>query len=138
MAGLEEKSSMNGALAYCNEKGGILAEPTDSSAQSALESLMGNKQWWIGATDTESEGNFVWMSGAPWSYTNWANGEPNDWGDGEDCVILSFGSFYSENFSNGKWTDCSCDATYDSNCKAWPLCQWKGKYYNFIFIHILH
>ena len=121
MAGIEEKSSFNDALAYCNEKGGILAEPTDSSAQSALESLMGNKQWWIGATDTQSEGDFVWMSGAPWSYTHWGDGEPNDYGNGEDCVGLK-GS------SSGSWNDYPCDGY-----SAWPFCQWKGKYLSIIF-----
>ena len=124
LAGIEAKSSLNDALAYCNEKGGILAEPSDSSAQSALESLMGNKRWWIGATDTLSEGNFVWMSGAPWSYTNWHSGEPDEGGNGEDCVLL-LGSH------GGSWIDVPCDGYSYKNPR--PLCQWKGKYLSNIF-----
>ena len=114
LAGIEEETSFDDALAYCDENGGILAEPTDSALQSALQSLMGYKEWWIGATvDTESEGNFIWMSGAPWSYTNWNSGEPNDYGDEEDCVVST---------SDGKWHNVACGFH-----NAYPLCQRKGK-----------
>ena len=104
----------NDAVTYCTERGGILAEPTDSLQQTALESLADTSTyWWLGATDADYEGNFAWMSGAPWSYTNWNSGEPNDYGSGEDCVHLTY---------NGKWNDLPCDGNY-----AKPLCQWKGK-----------
>ena len=50
---------------------------------------------WIGLTDRvgvaegASEGNFVWTSGKPLSYTNWSNGEPNNGqGGAEDIVHL--------------------------------------------------
>ena len=38
----------------------------------------------IGYTDRYSEGSFQWVSGATGSYTNWAAGEPNNWGGTED------------------------------------------------------
>ena len=40
--------------------------------------------WWMGATDLHLEGTWLWMSGAPWSYENWNEGEPNQNGN-EDC-----------------------------------------------------
>ena len=102
-------------MTYCNDKGGRLAEPTSSLIQSTLESLAldANTYWWIGATDADSEGNFTWMSGALWGYTNWGTGQPDDYGNGEVCVHLK---------TDGTWNDIPCDGNY-----AKPLCQWKGK-----------
>ena len=38
----------------------------------------------MGATDMHQEGGWRWMSGAPWSWENWADNEPNQNGN-EDC-----------------------------------------------------
>lgn len=38
----------------------------------------------IGYTDRYSEGTFQWVSGATGTYTNWAAGEPNNYGGTED------------------------------------------------------
>ena len=56
---------------------------------------------WIGLNDAAIEGQFVWSSGEPVSYTNWYPDEPNDW-NGEDHVYL-------RNFSGGnyQWNDAS-------------------------------
>lgn len=77
---------------------------------------------WIGFTDAASEGNYIWLDGAPVSYTNWSGGEPNNlipnccgtpsWlggcpndmrcSDGEDCVQL---------YASGQWNDLGCDGS---------------------------
>jgi len=46
---------------------------------------------WIGLTDRDSEGNFHWVSGEPFTFSNWnlASGEPNNSG----------GSGYEEDFT---------------------------------------
>lgn len=71
---------------------------------------------WIGASDESVEGDWRWVTGPESStlfwrgvdngsaqggnYANWSNGEPNDYGAGEDCV-----QFY---ISNNKWNDYPC------------------------------
>ncbi len=37
-------------------------------------------QYWTGATDEQTEAAFRWTTGEPFGYTNWNEGEPNDWG----------------------------------------------------------
>lgn len=45
--------------------------------------------FWIGASDAASEGSFVWVSGEPFSYTNWQSGEPNNSGN-EDFLAYDY------------------------------------------------
>ncbi len=48
---------------------------------------------WIGFTDEAVEGQWVWVSGEPVTYTNWYPGEPNDWPSspqGEDYASYFF------------------------------------------------
>ena len=56
---------------------------------------------WIGLSDQNSEGNFVWQDGTSLGYTNWNSGEPNNSGN-EDCT---------EMYSTGKWNDKDCSQT---------------------------
>ncbi len=64
--------------------------------------------YWIGLTDKETEGKFVWTSnGQEARYTYWNRGEPNgdEYGIDEDCVHL-------ETYWNDRtWNDRSCDTS---------------------------
>ena len=58
----------------------------------------------MGIYDKTEEGNFVYISdNSPIELNNWNNGEPNDYGNGEDCVIV---------YGNGKWNDNTCHHTH--------------------------
>ena len=54
---------------------------------------------WIGLNDEAVEGTFVWYDQSPVTYTNWASGEPNNNGSGEDCVQI---------YPDGRWNDLPC------------------------------
>jgi hypothetical protein len=88
-------SSHNGELGY-------LVTITSQSEQNFIKALIGNTRAWIGASDAESEGDWVWMdgpeSGLALSYNFWAPGEPNDWSIGEDYAAINWRS-------NGSWND---------------------------------
>ncbi|KAM9115153.1 CD209 antigen-like protein C isoform 3-T4 [Pangshura tecta] len=59
--------------------------------------------YWLGLSDSATEGEWRWVDGSPLSIRFWASGEPNNVGQqGEDCGSLRF---------NGKWNDASCAFT---------------------------
>ncbi|MFM7262008.1 MAG: C-type lectin domain-containing protein, partial [bacterium] len=58
-----------------------------------------DRRIWIGFSDQNVEGSFVWSDGSVAKYTNWNAGEPNNSGGTED---------YAEMLgSSGKWNDLS-------------------------------
>jgi len=80
----------NEARTVADELGGHLVTLSDQEEENFVipanaEDFDDNA--WIGLTDSESEGDFEWVTGESLSYTNWCSGEPNDLGT-EDAVIL--------------------------------------------------
>ena len=53
----------------------------------------------IGATDAETEGQWIDFNGSPLNYTNWQSGQPNNLGGGQDYV-----GYYAGNQAGG-WDD---------------------------------
>ncbi len=70
--------------------GGYLACIADAAENQWLETTFpprGNQQeTFLGGTDENQEGVWEWITGEPWSYTNWDPGEPNDAFGGEDYL----------------------------------------------------
>jgi hypothetical protein len=78
------------------------------------EVLIGKQQfdprtYWIGLTDTATEGTFVWSTNEPLTYKNWDNNEPNDFLNNEDCASLGT--------NNGKWNDERCSIVHQAVCE---------------------
>lgn len=96
------------ASALCNQDAAKLASIRSPQENEFVHNLTGGKDVFIGLTDTEIEGTFVWSDGSTVVYTNWDDGEPNnEYGIG-DCVIL---------VANGKWNDTPCSMWYEYVCK---------------------
>ncbi len=91
----DHTTSWNTAQHDALESGGYLAVVNSAEENTYLKDAV-NYNAWIGFTDKNSEGSFSWVNGETVNYTNWNNGEPNDYGSGED---------YTEMRNNGKWND---------------------------------
>jgi hypothetical protein len=91
---------------------------------------------WVGLNDVDVEGTFVWTSGEPFTFANWALGEPtNSWF--EDSVLLagSTGAWYLTPGSNispsvtesGGFAVCgsggSCTSMHGPGCDEEACCN---------------
>jgi hypothetical protein len=84
----------------------------DDADENAYVRSLSSRILWIGLNDRAVEGRFVWVTGAPVTYTNWQSGEPNDYGlSGEDCV---------EMYTSGLWNDESCGDSLRFVCECDP------------------
>ena len=63
----------------------------------------------VGGNDIASEGTWVWDSGYPMSFTNWASGEPNNGGGEEHCLALH-GAGHGGGWDY-QWNDTLCSHT---------------------------
>ena len=71
-----------------------LATISDAGEEGVVASLATGREPWIGLGDA-TEGVYTWVTGEPFSYTDWDSGEPNNSGD---CVRMK----------NGRWADLGC------------------------------
>lgn len=93
----------NDAKAYCERLGGHLVTITSGLEQTFVQDLIvshGTKgYYWTGGV-RNSNGDFVWITGEEFSYSNWGNGEPTNAGSIENVITI-----YKYQGLNGMWND---------------------------------
>ena len=52
-------------------EGASLLAINDAAEQKWISGLFGNHLYWIGLSDSENEGEWIWQNGEPLTYTNW-------------------------------------------------------------------
>lgn len=104
------------AKAACEAKGGHLATITSEEEQQKLNSYNGgNHKLWIGGYKN-ADGQWCWVTGEPWEYENWGDGEPNNSSNvvaGESCVAM-----WPE-----KWNDLANGNIYE---QSGYICEWEA------------
>lgn len=120
-------------------RGGYLATPTSAAENNFVFQRINQPQYWnqepaggsnlgpwLGAYQTFDNGstpsaNWVWVTGEPWSYTNWYSGEPNNFlGSGED--YLSFKCHGTANCRSSGWNDLpDAISTFGTAVKAYVI-----------------
>ena len=100
----------------CEAKGGHLATITSKEEQQTLNLYnAGNHKLWIGGYKN-TEGQWCWVTGEPWVYENWGDGEPNNSSNvvaGESCVAM-----WPE-----KWNDLANSNVYE---QSGYICEWEA------------
>eukprot|EP00057_Strongylocentrotus_purpuratus_P027654 XP_011682128.1 PREDICTED: macrophage mannose receptor 1 isoform X1 [Strongylocentrotus purpuratus] len=66
---------------------------------------------WLGLSDTETDGSFVWVEGSSLSYSNWDTKQPTNIAGSEDCIYITTGD------GTGKWSSTDCESTNAYICK---------------------
>ncbi|XP_074555335.1 ladderlectin-like [Halichoeres trimaculatus] len=89
----------------CRAQGGNLASVHSYAEESFVKGLIqrtmnGSPRTWIGASDAQQDGIWLWSDSSHFAFTNWCAGEPNG-GGREHCIEMNFGSGMC-------WNDLSC------------------------------
>ena len=61
-----------------------------------------NRNFWIGFSDAAVEGDWVWASGEPVTYTNWSSGNPDNVNNEDYAYMSSTVGFWNDG-QNGLW-----------------------------------
>ena len=106
-----DKANWTDAEFECHQNP-ILAKAHLASIHSAEEQkfVLGNFpiNIWLGGSDVDEEGSWVWKDGSEWDYSAWRENEPSNSGSGEHCLAIS---------ADG-WNDYDCSASVGFLCKA--------------------
>jgi len=123
-----QRRTWHDALAFCWERGGVLAELRMDSEASLLRRFIPDDagRVWIGASDALSEGAWRWTRGAPVGFSKWAHDQPNDV-RGQHCAYVGhvvpqgIGSLLSRwdtKIASDLWGDADCRARYSFACQG--------------------
>ncbi|XP_033107156.1 macrophage mannose receptor 1-like [Anneissia japonica] len=96
----------------CEDMDSVLTSILNPNEESFLSVRLNAEAFYIGLTDQQTEGTFLWIDGNPLSFTNWQKNEPNNADTGEDCVEI-----YGGNVQKGAWNDIPCSYQRGMICK---------------------
>ena len=113
---------------FCQSLGGHLVTITSESEQNFIENLLKNHSknfYWLGGY--EDQGQWIWATDEPFSFTNWEIGQPDDGKGNEDYLMI----YNKVNLGNTlfTWNDIKNDGTYP-NEDFWGvhnsgiICEW--------------
>uniref|UniRef100_G1Q501 C-type lectin domain-containing protein n=1 Tax=Myotis lucifugus TaxID=59463 RepID=G1Q501_MYOLU len=101
-----EKMPFSKVNALCTDLQATVATKNAKENKAIMD--VANDHAFLGITDEATEGQFVYVTGGRLTYSNWKKDEPNDFGSGEDCVIL---------LKDGIWNAVSCSSSYVAVCE---------------------
>ena len=110
-------STWQEAETYCENRGGHLMTITDDGEQRVVEYLLthddlNHEGYYVGGV---KDSDWKWIDGEDFSYTNFAEDEPNYSGN------------YLQVYVDGKWDDTTCDGSGESGIKNHGfICEWDS------------
>ena len=121
----ETSCSWEEAKNFCEEQGGHLATITSRAEEKAIRSLLksgSKKNYWIGGHKVGKSGQFSWITGEKFSFTNWISGAPDSSNMGKKNALLIYRS-------SGNWKDENGDKPAGKAASAQSfgfICEWEG------------
>ncbi|MDY6016055.1 MAG: lectin-like protein, partial [Oscillospiraceae bacterium] len=100
--------SWTGAKAFCENIGGHLVTITDQEEQEVVNNLITGQMkglYWIGASDSETEGTWKWVTDEPFDYSNWGTNEPSGTSSDTQDYVQVYSTDYSSIKPLGCWND---------------------------------
>ena len=94
------------AALFCEELGAGFVI-VDNQEENDFITQLGVHNHWLGLSDVETEDEWLWVDGEEANYTNWAENQPDNAGDGEHCVVIWNGLVGEEEIV-GEWNDGAC------------------------------
>lgn len=85
----DDSLEFHDAKNFCIERGGHLVTIQSAEENAFILDLLG--YGWLGATDEVAEGEWLWVTGEPFTYANWAPEEPNNYNNEDYCIIATSG-----------------------------------------------
>ena len=106
------KNSKSWSKDLCKSEGGSLVIINNAIMNDFIFSLTKGNNVWLGGFDSRSEGTWEWVDGTHMDHTfaSWSSGEPNDWGNKEDCLAIRN--------ADKNWNDAPCSHTFYYVCQA--------------------
>jgi len=110
----------------CGKSGGTLVHVKDKNmniyiVRQLLQTYQFQSQLWIGLSDIDTEGQFMWTDESPADFTNWGFAEGQGRrsnSDLEDCVTL-------DPIMGGYWKDQPCDRSVRYGMPRPFICQFQ-------------
>ncbi len=127
---IENGMTYSEAEQFCHSEESYLVEVGSQMEQYFLQGLVGDDYFatWIGLQDKHHSGNWShWNSGAPVEYSNWGDGQPDNYRGVQYCAELD------NRRRNGKWNDDNCEAKNNFVCERGSnqASDMSGKCYSF-------
>lgn len=110
-----ERVTFSEAEKICKNIGGYVATITSEQEQDfiyqnyLIDGILDS--YYLGGTDEENEGEWKWITGETFTYSNWDYGEPNGWGmEGKEDHLTVYSN-------SGKWNDTNQSAKEGYICE---------------------
>ncbi|KAJ8362417.1 hypothetical protein AAFF_G00375750 [Aldrovandia affinis] len=120
-----ELKNWNDSRSACLKQGADLVIIESKEEQDFITKHTGGYGDWIGLSDSETEGIWLWVDGTPLQKDKafWATGEPDDDGGSQDCAATGRGWRRGDVELGGGWVDQRCHRDWRSVCEtdALPL-----------------
>jgi tetratricopeptide (TPR) repeat protein/peroxiredoxin len=111
---------------FCTRLGGHLATVTSREENDFLyQNFARDHVCWLGASDEAKEGDWQWVTGEPFVFTNWFRGEPNNDKGKEHFLVMGTQPGIRYNFG-ASWNDHEVTGTLANGPAMYPICEWDS------------